>query len=83
MKWNEVRTLYPNQWLKLQILSSHKEDDYLYIDEIEVLETISNDKEATRELVRCKGENIVFHTSHDTIKTKIIKNMGLFRRIPN
>lgn len=83
MKWNDVRTLYPDQWVKLRILSSHKEHDYLYIDEMEIIQPISSDKEATHELVSCKDNNIVFHTSHNTIRTKIIKNMGLFRRIPN
>ncbi|MGH4118953.1 hypothetical protein [Clostridium sp.] len=83
MKWAEVRTLYPDQWVKLKIINSHKENDYLYIDEMDIIQTISNDKDATRELVNCKGDNIVFHTNHNTIQTKIIKNMGLFRRIPN
>jgi hypothetical protein len=50
---------------------------------MEIIQTIFNDKDATKELVKCKGDNLVFHTSHDTIKVKVIKNMGLFRRIPN
>lgn len=83
MKWEEIRCLYPDQWVKLHIISSHKENDYLYIDEMNVIQTISNDKDATHELANCKGDNIIFHTSHNIIKTKIIKNMGLFRRIPN
>lgn len=83
MKWEEIRSLYPDQWVKLRIINSHKENDYLYIDEMDIIQTISNDKDATHELVNCKGDDIVFHTSHSTIKTKIIKNLGLFRRIPN
>lgn len=77
MKWGEVRTLYPEQWVKLRIVKSHKENDYLYIDEVDVIQAISNDKDATHELVNCKDNYIVFHTSHDTIRTKIINNMGI------
>lgn len=83
MNWKEVRTLYPEQWVKLHIVKSHKENDYLYIDEMDVIQVISDDKDATHELANCKGNDIVFHTSHDSIRTKIINNMGLFRRIPN
>jgi hypothetical protein len=50
---------------------------------MEIIQAISSDKEATQELSKCKGDNLIFHTSHDAIKVKVIKNMGLFRRIPN
>ncbi|MCT4594773.1 MAG: hypothetical protein N4A57_10970 [Anaeromicrobium sp.] len=83
MKWNDVRALYPNQWVKLRILNSHKDNGYLYIDDMEILKIISDDKEATLELTHSTGNSIVFHTSHDVIKTKLIKNLGLFRRISN
>jgi hypothetical protein len=83
MKWNEVKELYPNQWVKLKILESHKDEDYLYIDEMEVITPIGSDKEATLELTKSTGDNLVFHTSHNIIRTKLIKSLGLFRRIPN
>ncbi len=82
MKWDEVRKLYPDQWVKLEVLHSHTDNDYLYIDEMKVIQTIENDKTATLELAKSTGNSLVFHTSHDTIKTKLIKNMGLFRRTP-
>ena len=50
---------------------------------MEIIQTILNDKDATRELAKSNGDNLLFHTSHEIIRTKIIKNMGLFRRIPN
>ena len=83
MKWDEVRKLYPDQWVKLKVLNSHTDDNYLYIDELEVIKPIESDKEATFELTKSTGDKLVYHTSHDIIKTKLIKNLGLFRRIPN
>jgi hypothetical protein len=83
MKWDEVRKLYPDQWIKLNIISSHVDNDYLYIDELEVIKTLVDDHKATIELTKSRGNNLVFHTSHDIIRTKLIKNLGLFRRIPN
>ena len=83
MKWDEVRKLYPDQWVKLKIIDSHKDESYLYIDEMEIIKPINSDKEATLELTTSTGNNLVFHTSHDIIKTKLIKSLGLFRRIPS
>ncbi len=83
MKWTEIRELYPNQWVKLRILKSHEREGYLYIDDIEFIKIISNDRDATRELVGSKDDSLVYHTSHEIIRTKLIKNLGLFRRIPS
>lgn len=52
MKWDEVRRLYPDQWVKLQVINSHTDDFYLHIDEMEVIKTIENDKAATLELTK-------------------------------
>jgi hypothetical protein len=82
MKWDEVRKLYPDQWVKLEVLNSHIDNDYLYIDQMKIIKTIETDKAATLELTKSTGKFLVFHTSHDNIKTKLIKSLGLFRRVP-
>jgi hypothetical protein len=78
VKWDEVRELYPDQWVKVKVLNSHTDEGYLYIDEMEIVKSIDSDKEATLELTKSIGDNLVFHTSHDIIKTKLIKSLGLF-----
>jgi hypothetical protein len=83
VKWDEIRRDYPDQWVKVRVLSSHEDNGYLYIDDMDLIKSIPNDKEATLELAKSKGDSLIFHTSHDVIKTKLIKNLGLFRRIPN
>lgn len=82
MKWDKVRELYADKWIKVKIIDSHSDHEYLYIDDMEVIKVIDSDWDATIELRNTMGNHLVFHTSHDTIKTKLIKNMGLFRRIP-
>jgi thiazole synthase ThiGH ThiG subunit len=52
VKWNEVRKLYSDQWIKLEVLNSHVDHDYLFIDEMDVIKTIENDKAATLELTK-------------------------------
>jgi hypothetical protein len=72
-----VKKLYSDQWVKLEVLNSHVDHDYLFIDEMDVIKTIENDKAATLELTKSTGNKLVFHTSHDTIKTKLINSLGL------
>ncbi|WP_342778091.1 hypothetical protein [Terrilactibacillus laevilacticus] len=37
MKWLEVRKLYPNQFVKLKVLSSHIDNDQEFIDDIAII----------------------------------------------
>lgn len=55
MKVQEIRNLYPHQWVKLNVLASHIEDDKKIINDMEVIKTIPSDLEAGRELGKCKG----------------------------
>ena len=78
MKWEEVRQAYPNQWLKLNILESHIEDDKKIIDDMEVVNTIVSNSEAGRELGKCRQREAVYHTSNEKIYYRI-KNIFGFR----
>lgn len=71
MKWNEIKKIYPNQWVKLLILSSHETNDKEYIDEMEVLKSFTSDDEATDALVDCTDKEIVYHTNKDEIYSEI------------
>ncbi|OPX02306.1 hypothetical protein RA955_11950 [Geobacillus proteiniphilus] len=76
MKWQEVRLLYPNQFVKLQVLKSHLQGDQEIIEEVAVIGTVS-DEDATRELLQSKGNQFVYHTSHKEIVLKVRKTIGL------
>jgi hypothetical protein len=76
MKWEEVRKLYPNRFVKVQILNSRVEGNVRYIDDVAVIRAFDDEKEATRELVRAKDEILVYHTSKEKIKVPIKQIFG-------
>lgn len=80
MKWEEVRDIYPNQFVKLQILNYHINDNYKIIDDMAVIAAIKDNREATNELVRSTSDTIVYHTSNKEIAIEI-KNFRNYRGI--
>lgn len=80
MKWEEVRKIYPNQFVKLQILDYHIVGNIKNIDDMAVIKAMKDNEEATRELIRSTGDIIVYHTSNKNIKIEI-KNVRSYRGI--
>ena len=76
MKWEEVRRIYPNRFVKVQILKSYIENNVRYIDDMAVIQAFNDDKEATRELVRTKDDILVYHTGKERIEVQIKKIFG-------
>jgi len=54
MKWEEVRALYPDKFIKLEIIESHIVDQKEYVDEVAVIKAISDSKEAMKLLSNLK-----------------------------
>jgi hypothetical protein len=77
MQWEEVRKIYPDQYVKLQILASHIEGNTKYVDEVALIKAIQDPKEATEELLRSKDGIIVSHTSNEKLKIEIRTLRGL------
>lgn len=80
MKWEEVRSIYPNQFVKLQILDYHMVDNMKIIDDMAVIKAFQDNKEATKELVRSTGDIIVYHTGNKNIEIEV-KNIRNYRGI--
>ncbi|MPN03565.1 hypothetical protein SDC9_150796 [bioreactor metagenome] len=40
MKWNDVRKIYPNQFVKIQVLDYHMDKNTEYIDDMTVINAI-------------------------------------------
>ena len=76
MKWEEVRKIYPNRFVKMQILQGRIENDVRYIYEVAVINAFTDNKEATMELARAKNDIIVFHTSNEKLEIPIKKIFG-------
>ncbi|MBB6215927.1 hypothetical protein HNQ80_002018 [Anaerosolibacter carboniphilus] len=82
MKWEEVRKVFPNQFVKIEVLKSHVEDDKEYIDEMAVIGTV-DELQATDELLSSKNNVLVYHTSKEQIVLKIRSRIGLRRVFRN
>jgi hypothetical protein len=76
MKWEEVRRIYPNKFVKIQILDSKIEGNKRYITDMAVIEAYENNEEATKELVRAKDDILVYHTGNERIDIEIKQIFG-------
>lgn len=74
MQWQEVRIIYPDQYVLLEILDSHTEDSTQYVDEVALIKAIQDPDEATKELLKCRDNNIVYHTGQEKIAIELRKN---------
>ncbi|EKQ58034.1 MULTISPECIES: hypothetical protein [unclassified Clostridium] len=72
MKWEEVRTIYPNKFVLLKSLEDHIENNKKCIDDVAVVRVL-DDEEASNLLVKCKGDTFVFHTSKEKLSMNIIQ----------
>jgi len=81
MKWNDVRNIYPDQFVKFEVLKSHVVEDKEYVDEIAVIGPVNNN-DATKELLKSKDNILVYHTSKESVILKIRTRIGL-RRVAN
>ena len=80
MKWEEVRTIYPDKFVKLQVLASHMEGNKKYVDDMAVIKVISDNKEATKELVHSIDNILVYHTGNEVISVEV-KNIRISHNI--
>lgn len=64
MKWQEVRELFPNQFVLLNIVNSHEEGNKKIIDEVAPIHAVP-DEEANKEFFKAVLGSIVNHTSRD------------------
>jgi len=76
MKWEEVRKIYPDRFVKIQILKAHIKDSVRYIDDMAVVKSFDDEREATRELVRAKEDVLVYHTGKEKLEVPIKQIFG-------
>lgn len=77
MKWEEVRKLYPDQYVKLNILDFYLEDDKKIVTNVALINVIEDSKLATKELLKSKGDTIVYHTGSEKIVIEMRTPTGL------
>lgn len=67
MLWEEVRELFPDQFVLVEELKSHYEGNRLHVEEVAVIKPIPDPQEALKELFSAKNERFVYHTSNEAI----------------
>lgn len=81
MKWDEVRTLYPERFVKFEILESHVIDNKEYVDDVAVIKAVTDGKEATKEFINSKEGQYVYSTKNETVIIELVKHAGIRRGI--
>ncbi len=82
MKWEEVRTLFPNTWVLVKVLNFFIEDDVKYIDQVEVIRDV-NEKDVVKEFKKINRDYsgdagiILYHTSQEEISFRIRHWLGV------
>ena len=81
MKWKEVRELYPDRFVKFEVVESHTEDGKEYIDEVAIIRAIEDGKEAMKEFINCKLGQLVYSTKNEQLIIQLVKNVGIRRNV--
>jgi len=80
MLWSDVRSKFPEQFVLVEELASHTEDDKIIVDEVAVVRPVT-EQEATNTLMECKDRLFVYHTSSDEIVIWLRHRPGLRGRL--
>lgn len=80
MIWEDVRKMYPNQYVKITVLKSHMEDDKKIVTDVALVNIIADPRTAAKELMKSKDDTIVYHTGSDKIVIEMRQPAG-FRSI--
>lgn len=81
MKWKEVRELYPEQFVKFEIVESHVQDNKEFIDEVAIIKAIADGKEAMKEFINCKPGQLVYSTKNKELIVQLVKHVGIRRSV--
>jgi hypothetical protein len=80
MLWSEVRELFPDQFVLVEELKSHYEDNKLHVEEVAVIKSILDPQVAWKELFAAKNERFVYHTSNEDIIVEV-RDKPMIRRM--
>ena len=57
MQWSEVRAAYPDQWLVIEALEAHSENDRRFFDRVAVAEAFSEGRSAMKRYSELQREH--------------------------
>ncbi|MCI0394058.1 MAG: hypothetical protein L0332_22840 [Chloroflexi bacterium] len=84
MRWSEVRTTYPDQWLVIEALEAHTEDDRRVLERISVVETCTDGPAAMQRYRQLHQEYpsrefYFVHTGRETLDIRERQWLGIRR----
>ncbi len=84
MKWEEIRTHYPQQWLLVEAIKARSEDSKRILEQLAVIGTFSDSVTALRSYQQLhheapERELYVFHASRETLDVTERKWIGIRR----
>jgi hypothetical protein len=83
MRWPEIRTTYPNQWLVVEALQAHTTPDHKrHLDQLAVIETCSDGSTAMRRYRKLHQqyparEFYFVHTGREELDIQVRKWLGI------
>lgn len=81
MKWDEVRKLYPDKFIKFEIVESHTEGNKMIPDEIALIKVLDNGKTAMAEFLERKEGQFIYSTKNEHLEIEIVKHIGIRRSV--
>jgi hypothetical protein len=84
MKWQEIRTHYPQQWLLFEAIKARSEDSKRILEQLAVIGTFSDSVTALKSYQQLhheapERELYVFHASRETLDVTERKWIGIRR----
>lgn len=82
MKWQEVRSKYPEKWLLIEAIQAHSDSGKRYIDNLSVINDFDDSKNALFQYQKIKEQTpqkelYVFHTTNEELEIQEKKWHGL------
>ncbi len=77
MKWSEVRTMYPDKFVKFEVIDYHTIDNRRYVDEISLIRVINDSNEALKEFSQCKEGQFVYSTNNVEVIIEEVRYSGI------
>lgn len=79
MTWKEVRNLYPDKFIKFEIIESHVVGSKEYVDDVAVIKAIQDGKDAMKEFVHCREGQFVYSTKNEEVIIDLTTHVGIRR----
>lgn len=82
MTWQEIRKSFPGQWLLLEALKAHTENDMRILEQLAVVDTFPDGETAMKRYASLHKEDpqremFVLHTDRDEPNIRVRKWLGI------